>query len=115
MQLTERDRAIIRLVHWNRFLRFSHIVALIRGRARQILQRLPVGQPGNQTVSQTRFHPRDLSRNAPHAKHESIGAFRSIEFALRHSDRINVSVKHEGVNFAVQVFRKAGDVFRLLE
>src|SRR5271168_3387911 len=38
-----------------------------------------------------------------------------IEFALRHCDRINVSVQHEGVNFAVRVFGKAGDVFRLLE
>jgi hypothetical protein len=39
MQITERDRAIIRLVHRNRFLRSSHIVALIGG-SQQILRRL---------------------------------------------------------------------------
>src|ERR1035441_10796746 len=39
MQLTERDRDIIRLVYQNRFLRSSHIVALMGG-SQQILRRL---------------------------------------------------------------------------
>lgn len=40
MQLTERDREIIRLVHRHRFLRSPHIVALIGGSQQQVLRRL---------------------------------------------------------------------------
>jgi hypothetical protein len=40
MQLTERDREIIRLVHRHRFLRSSHITALIAGSPQQIVRRL---------------------------------------------------------------------------
>jgi DNA-binding Lrp family transcriptional regulator len=40
MRLTARDRQIIRLVHRHRFLRSSHIVALIGGSSQQILRRL---------------------------------------------------------------------------
>ncbi len=40
MQLTERDRAIIRFVHRHRFLRSSHIAALIGGGSQQLLRRL---------------------------------------------------------------------------
>jgi DNA-binding Lrp family transcriptional regulator len=40
MQLTERDREIIRLVDRNRFLRSSQIVALIGGSSQQLLRRL---------------------------------------------------------------------------
>src|SRR5438046_1476473 len=40
MQLTERDREIIRLVHRHRFLRSSHIVALVAGSSQQLLRRL---------------------------------------------------------------------------
>ena len=38
--LTERDRAIIRLVHRHRFLRSSHIVSLSDGSPQQVLRRL---------------------------------------------------------------------------
>lgn len=40
MQLTARDRTIIQLVHRHRFLRSSHIVALIGGASQQLLRRL---------------------------------------------------------------------------
>ena len=40
MQLTERDREIIRLVHRNRFLRSPQIVALVGGSSQQLLRRL---------------------------------------------------------------------------
>ena len=40
MQLTERDRNIIRLVYRHRFLRSSHIVSLIGDSPQQILRRL---------------------------------------------------------------------------
>jgi DNA-binding Lrp family transcriptional regulator len=40
MQLTERDREIIRLVHRHRFLRSHQIVALMGGSPQQILRRL---------------------------------------------------------------------------
>lgn len=40
IQLTQRDRDIIRLVHRHRFLRSSHILALIGGSSQQLLRRL---------------------------------------------------------------------------
>ena len=40
MQLTGRDRDIIRLAHRYRFLRSSHIVALVDGSTQQLLRRL---------------------------------------------------------------------------
>ena len=40
MQLTERDRQIIRLVHRHRFLRSSQIVALLGGSLQHLLRRL---------------------------------------------------------------------------
>lgn len=40
MRLTERDRQIIRLVHRHRFLRSSHIGALLGGSQQQLLRRL---------------------------------------------------------------------------
>jgi DNA-binding Lrp family transcriptional regulator len=40
MQLTKRDREIIRLVHRHRFLRSHQIVALIAGSPQQVLRRL---------------------------------------------------------------------------
>ena len=40
IQLTERDREIIRLVHRNRFLRSPQIIALVGGSSQQLLRRL---------------------------------------------------------------------------
>src|SRR5438876_993467 len=40
IELTKRDREIIRLVHRNRFLRSSHIVSLVGGSAQQLVRRL---------------------------------------------------------------------------
>ena len=40
MQLTERDREILRYVHRHRFLRSSHILALVPGSGQQCLRRL---------------------------------------------------------------------------
>src|SRR5262245_45430931 len=40
IQLTRRDREIIRLVHQHRFLRSSHITALVGDSAQRVLRRL---------------------------------------------------------------------------
>ena len=40
INLTERDRAIVRLVHRHRFLRSSHIASLVGGSLQQIVRRL---------------------------------------------------------------------------
>ncbi|HMJ91503.1 MAG TPA: replication-relaxation family protein [Candidatus Acidoferrum sp.] len=40
IELTDRDREIIRLVHRHRFLRSMHVMALINGSRQQILRRL---------------------------------------------------------------------------
>lgn len=40
IQLTERDRSVIRVIHQHRFLRSSHITALIGGSHQSILRRL---------------------------------------------------------------------------
>jgi hypothetical protein len=40
VQLTDRDRAIIEQVHRHRFLRSSHIAALLGGSTQQLLRRL---------------------------------------------------------------------------
>lgn len=40
IRLTERDRTIIRLIHRNRFLRSSHVIALIGGSSQGLLRRL---------------------------------------------------------------------------
>src|SRR5882762_8989594 len=40
IQLTERDREIVRLVHRHRFLRSSHIIALVGDSAQHLLRRL---------------------------------------------------------------------------
>ncbi len=40
LQITGRDREIIRLVHQHRFLRSSHVIFLVSGSRQQILRRL---------------------------------------------------------------------------
>ena len=40
MELTERDRDIVRLIHRHRFLRSSHVISLIGGSSQQLLRRL---------------------------------------------------------------------------
>ena len=40
IELTERDRLILRLVHRHRFLRSSHLIALVGGSAQPLLRRL---------------------------------------------------------------------------
>src|ERR1043166_4938907 len=40
IQITDRDKEILRLVHRHRFLRSSHILSLLGGSAQQILRRL---------------------------------------------------------------------------
>ncbi len=51
IQLTKRDRAVIRLVHRHRFLRSSHLIALVGGSAQPLLRRL-----------QLLYHHGDLER-----------------------------------------------------
>jgi hypothetical protein len=71
MQITERDRAIIRLVHRNRFLRSSHILALLDGGSQQILRRL-----------QLLYHHGFLERPRSQIEYYRRGGSRRIVYGL---------------------------------
>jgi hypothetical protein len=83
IQLTRRDREIIRLIHRHRFLRSSHIVALMGDSAQQLLRRLQLlyhhgylERPRAQIDYYHRGGSRHIvyglgSKGAPLLKHES--------------------------------------------
>jgi len=71
IQLTERDRAIIRLVHRHRFLRSSQIVALIGGSEQQVVRRL-----------QLLFHQGYLERPRAQIQYYVHGGSRTIAYGL---------------------------------
>src|ERR1017187_6999543 len=71
VQLTERDRAIIRLVHRHRFLRSSHIISLAGGSPQQILRRL-----------QLLFHHEFLERPRIQIEYYHLGGSREIVYGL---------------------------------
>src|ERR1051325_494994 len=71
MQLTERDRHIIRQVHRHRFLRSSHIIALTRGSPQQLLRRL-----------QLLFHHGYLDRPRSQLTYYHEGGSNSIVYGL---------------------------------
>lgn len=71
MELAERDRDIIRLVHRHRFLRSSHITALIAGSAQQILRRL-----------QLLYHHEYLERPRAQLQYYERGGSRHIIYGL---------------------------------
>jgi DNA-binding Lrp family transcriptional regulator len=71
MQLTERDRDIIRLVHRHRFLRSSQIVALEGGSPQQLLRRLKL-----------LYHNGYLERPRAQIQYYERGGSRSIAYGL---------------------------------
>ena len=71
IQLTERDRDIIRQVHRHRFLRSSHITALVGGSAPQLLRRL-----------QLLYHHRYLERPRSQIDYYHRGGSRRIVYGL---------------------------------
>ena len=71
MQLEERDREIIRLVHRHRFLRSSHIVALMDSSPQQLLRRL-----------QLLYHNGYLERPRAQLQYYKPGGSKSIAYGL---------------------------------
>lgn len=71
MQLEERDREIIRLVHRHRFLRSTHLVALIGGSPQQLLRRL-----------QLLYHHGYLERPRAQLQYYERGGSKSIAYGL---------------------------------
>jgi hypothetical protein len=71
MQLEERDRQIIRLVHRHRFLRSSHIVALIGGSSQPLLRRLKL-----------LYHHGYLERPRAQIQYYERGGSKSIAYGL---------------------------------
>src|SRR5665213_2642477 len=71
IQLTERDRAIIRLVHRHRFLRSHQIVALLGGSEQQIVRRL-----------QLLFHHGYLERPRAQIQYYECGGSHAIAYGL---------------------------------
>lgn len=71
IQLTERDRDIIRLVHRHRFLRSNQIVALMGGSEQQVVRRL-----------QVLFHHGYLERPRAQIQYYERGGSRSIAYGL---------------------------------
>jgi hypothetical protein len=71
MQLTERDHEIIRHIYRHRFLRSTHIVALIDGNSQQLLRRL-----------QLLFHHGYLERPRQQIEYYGEGGSRHIVYGL---------------------------------
>jgi hypothetical protein len=71
MQLTERDRQIIRLIHRHRFLRSDQIVAFMNGSKQQILRRL-----------QLLYHHGCLERPRAQLQYYERGGSKSIAYGL---------------------------------
>jgi DNA-binding Lrp family transcriptional regulator len=86
MQLTERDREIIRHVHRHRFLRSSHIVSLLGSSPQQVLRRL-----------QLLFHHGYLERPRAQIDYYHQGGSRHIAYGL--GDKGAALLKEEGVVF----------------
>ncbi|HXR46698.1 MAG TPA: replication-relaxation family protein [Candidatus Limnocylindrales bacterium] len=82
MQLTGRDREIIRLVHRHRFLRSSHIAALMGDSSQQILRRL-----------QLLYHHGYLERPRAQLQFYEHGGSKSIAYGL--GDKGGTCLKHE--------------------
>src|SRR5688500_14081535 len=73
IQLTNRDRDIIRLVQRNPFLRSSHIVSLVPGSRPQLLRRL-----------QLLYHPGYLERPRAQVEYFHRGGSNHIVYGLGH-------------------------------
>jgi hypothetical protein len=73
MQLTRRDREIIRLVHRHRFLRSQHIAALLPGSPQQVVRRL-----------QLLYHHGYLERPRAQLEYYGRGGSRPMVYGLGH-------------------------------
>src|ERR1035437_3357591 len=71
IQLTKRDREIIRLIHRHRFLRSHQIVALIAGSSQQVLRRL-----------QLLYHHGYLDRPRAQLEYYECGGTRPMVYGL---------------------------------
>lgn len=71
IQLTARDREIIQLVHRHRFLRSTHIVALMAGSPQQLLRRM-----------QLLYHQGYLERPRAQLQYYERGGSKSIAYGL---------------------------------
>lgn len=71
IQLTERDRKIIRLIHRHRFLRSHHIVTLLDGSQQQLLRRLNL-----------LYHHGYLERPRAQLQYYERGGSKSIAYGL---------------------------------
>jgi hypothetical protein len=97
LQLTERDRAIIRSVHRHRFLRSSHIVSLAGGSAQQVLRRL-----------QLLYHHEYLERPRIQIEYYHQGGSRQIVYGLGKRGAFLLKEEH-GADFHVGLFGKKND------
>ena len=130
MQITERDRSIIRLVYRHRFLRSSHIVALIGDGPRQILRRLqllyhhgflerPRAQIEYYHQGGSRYIVYGLGNNGASILKQELGAtFRKLPWGEKNRSVGRIFLEHallvSNVMVALELAcRKAGDV-RLL-
>ncbi len=86
MQITDRDRQVIRLVHQHRFLRSFHICALLGGSQQQLLRRL-----------QLLFHHGYLERPRSQLDYYHNGGSRHIVYGL--GNRGAALLKQDGTNF----------------
>src|ERR1035438_3587752 len=90
IELTERDREIVRLVERFRFVRSSHICSLIPGSAQQLLRRLKL-----------LYHHGFLERPRAQLDYYHRAGSRHID---RKSTRLNSS--HLGISYAVFCLKK---------
>jgi hypothetical protein len=102
MQVTERDRTILRLVHEHRFLRSSHICSLIPGSSQQLLRRL-----------QLLYHHGYLERPRVQLDYYHSGGSQKMVYGL--ADRGAKLLKEEGVVIQKEKWTekngKAGRIF----
>jgi hypothetical protein len=77
LELTDRDREIIRLVHRHRFLRSDQIVAIISGSQQQLLRRL-----------QLLYHHGYLERPRAQLQYYERGGSRTIAYGLGNKGRM---------------------------
>jgi len=83
MQLEERDRRIIRLVHRHRFLRSRQIIALLGGSPQQILRRL-----------QLLYHHGYLERPRAQLQYYEPGGSKSIAYGLGNKGGVLLKQEH---------------------
>lgn len=82
LELTERDREMLRLVQRHRFLRPSHLVAMLNGSRQTLLRRL-----------QRLYHSGYLDRPRAQLDYFSRGGSRTIVHGLRRKGAIRLNPK----------------------